>query len=109
LCEFGASWVADCGLDVRGTFYFDRSVPADDQVTSLTGVGGSAHWALTLLEQVLTRLESEYRSAGNAKLFDSLKEFLSDEPGRPSQGEVAAELGMTENAVKQAFHRLRQR
>lgn len=66
-------------------------------------------WALTLLEQVFTRLESEYRSAGNAKLFDSLKEFLSDEPGRRSQAEVAAELGTTENAVKQAFHRLRQR
>jgi RNA polymerase sigma factor (sigma-70 family) len=66
-------------------------------------------WALTLLEQVLTRLESEYRSAGNAKLFDCLKEFLSDEPGRRSQADVAAELGMTENALKQAFHRLRQR
>jgi RNA polymerase sigma factor (sigma-70 family) len=66
-------------------------------------------WALTLLEQVLTRLETEYRSAGNAKLFDLLKEFLSDEPGRRSQAEIAAELGMTENAVKQAFHRLRQR
>lgn len=66
-------------------------------------------WALTLLEQVLTRLESEYRSAGNAKLFDCLKEFLSDEPERRSQADVATELGMTENAVKQAFHRLRQR
>jgi RNA polymerase sigma-70 factor (ECF subfamily) len=65
-------------------------------------------WALTLLEEVLTRLESEYRSAGNAKLFERLNEFLSDEAGR-SQAEVAAELGMTENAVKQAFHRLRQR
>lgn len=66
-------------------------------------------WALTLLEQVLTRLEGEYRSAGNAKLFDCLQEFLSDEPGRRSQAEAAAELGMTENALKQAFHRLRQR
>jgi len=66
-------------------------------------------WALTLLEQVLTRLESEYRSAGNAKLFECLKEFLSDEPGRRSQAEVGAELRMTENAVKQAFHRLRRR
>ena len=66
-------------------------------------------WALTLLEQVLTRLESEYRSADSAKLFDCLKEFLSDEPERRSQADVATELGMTENAVKQAFHRLRQR
>jgi RNA polymerase sigma factor (sigma-70 family) len=66
-------------------------------------------WALTLLEQVLSRLETEYRSVGNAKLFECLKEFLSDEPGRRSQAEVAAELGMSENALKQAFHRLRQR
>ena len=67
-------------------------------------------WALTLLEQVLARLENEYRAAGNAELFDYLKEFLSDEPGgRRSQAEVATALGTTENAVKQAFHRLRQR
>ena len=66
-------------------------------------------WALTLLEQVLTRLEREYQSVGNAKLFDCLKEFLCDEPGCRSQAELAVELGMTENAVKQAFHRLRQR
>jgi RNA polymerase sigma-70 factor (ECF subfamily) len=66
-------------------------------------------WALTLLEQVLSRLENEYKRAGNSKLFECLKEFLSDEPGRRSQVQVAQELGMTENAVKQAFHRLRRR
>jgi len=32
-----------------------------------------------------------------------------DEPDRPSQADTAHEFGMTENAVKQAFHRLRQR
>ena len=67
------------------------------------------HWALAVLEQVLTRLESEYRAAGNAMLFDRLKEFLVGERGRPTQAEIATQLGMTENAVKQAFHRLRQR
>jgi RNA polymerase sigma factor (sigma-70 family) len=66
-------------------------------------------WALTLLEQVLARLEEEYRAAGNASLFEQLKELLADEPGRPSQADIAHGLGMTENAVKQAFHRLRQR
>lgn len=66
-------------------------------------------WALTLLEQVLVRLEEEYRAAGNASLFEQLKELLADEPGRPSQANIAYGLGMTENAVKQAFHRLRQR
>jgi len=66
-------------------------------------------WALTVLEQVLDRLKKEYRTAGNAALFDSLKELLPDEPGSPSQAEIAAQLGMTENAVRQAFYRFRQR
>jgi RNA polymerase sigma factor (sigma-70 family) len=66
-------------------------------------------WALAVLEQVLTRLESEYRAVGSAALFDRLKEFLVGERGRPTQAEIATELGMTENAVKQAFHRFRQR
>jgi DNA-directed RNA polymerase specialized sigma24 family protein len=65
-------------------------------------------WALAVLDQVLNRLESEYRAAGSAALFDQLKEFLAGERGRPTQAEIAAELGMTENAVKQAFHRFRQ-
>jgi RNA polymerase sigma factor (sigma-70 family) len=67
------------------------------------------HWALAVLEQVLGRLESEYREAGNAVLFDRLKDFLVGEPGVRTQAEIATELGMTENAVKQAFHRFRQR
>src|SRR5437762_3947776 len=66
-------------------------------------------WALAVLEQVLARLEAEYCAAGNASLFDQLKEFLVVERGRPTQAEIAAELGMTQNAVKQAFHRFRQR
>src|SRR5213592_1373191 len=67
------------------------------------------HWALAVLEQVLGRLESEYQAAGNTVLFDRLKEFLVGEPGLRTQAEIATELGMTENAVKQAFHRFRQR
>jgi RNA polymerase sigma factor (sigma-70 family) len=66
-------------------------------------------WASTVLERVLSRLKDEYRAAGNAALFDSLKQLLPDEPGAPSQADIAAYLGMTENAVRQAFHRFRQR
>lgn len=66
-------------------------------------------WASTLLECVLTRLKDEYRAAGNAALFDSLKQLLPDEPGAPSQAAIAAGLGMNENAVRQAFYRFRQR
>jgi RNA polymerase sigma factor (sigma-70 family) len=66
-------------------------------------------WALTLLEQVLARLGAEYEAAGKLPLFDRLKELLAGESGQPSQAKIADELQMTENAVKQAFHRLRYR
>lgn len=66
-------------------------------------------WALTVLEKVLERLGDEYRAAGNTKLFERFKELLADEPDHLLQAEIAAELGMTENAVKQAFHRFRNR
>jgi hypothetical protein len=36
-------------------------------------------WASTLLEHVFSRLKDEYRAAGNATLFDSLKQLLPDE------------------------------
>ena len=66
-------------------------------------------WASTLLEHVLSRLKNEYQAADNAALFNSLKQLLPDEPGAPSQADIAAQLGMTENAVRQAFHRFRRR
>ena len=65
-------------------------------------------WALTLMEQVLGRLKEEYRVAGNAVLFDSLKQLLPDEPEAQSRAEIASQLGMTDNALRQAFHRFRQ-
>ena len=66
-------------------------------------------WALTLLEQVLVRLGAEYEAAGKLPLFDRLKQLLAGEFSQPSQAKIAAEMRMTENAVKQAFHRLRHR
>jgi len=66
-------------------------------------------WAMTVLNQVLARLEEEYRAAGKMQLFDRLQKAFTDEPDRSSQVEIAHELGMTENAVNQAFHRFRQR
>jgi RNA polymerase sigma factor (sigma-70 family) len=66
-------------------------------------------WAFTILEQVMARLRDEYRSAGNLRFFEQMKKMLMDEPDRPSQAQVASEFDMTENAVKQAFYRFRQR
>ena len=66
-------------------------------------------WAMTVLNQVLARLEEEHCAAGKMQLFDRLQKSFTDEPNRSSQVEIAHELGMTENAVFQAFHRFRER
>lgn len=66
-------------------------------------------WALTLIDHVLKRLKKEYKATGNAFLFNSLKLLLPDEPDAPSRAEIAARLGMTDNALRQAFHRFRHR
>jgi RNA polymerase sigma-70 factor (ECF subfamily) len=66
-------------------------------------------WAFTVLDRVFTRLREEAQQSPNAPLLERLNTLLSDEPDRPSQADIAREFGMTENAVKQAFHRLRQR
>jgi RNA polymerase sigma-70 factor (ECF subfamily) len=66
-------------------------------------------WAFTVLDRVFARLHEESQKSANAPLLEKLNTLLSDEPDRPSQADIAREFGMTENAVKQAFHRLRQR
>jgi RNA polymerase sigma-70 factor (ECF subfamily) len=66
-------------------------------------------WASTLMEQVLRRLKDEYYDLGNAALFDSLKQMLPDELGAQSRADIALQLGITDNALRQAFHRFRQR
>jgi len=62
-------------------------------------------WAFTLLDQVLARLREEFEQTGKATVFNALKGFLTGEdlPHR----QVAADLDMTEGAVKVAVHRLR--
>lgn len=64
-------------------------------------------WALALLEQALAGLRAEYADAGKETLFERLKGTLTGES--PPLADVAAELGLSEGAVKVAAHRLRQR
>jgi RNA polymerase sigma factor (sigma-70 family) len=66
-------------------------------------------WALSALDQVMARLEDEYRAAGKMALFERLQKSLTNEPDHASHADIAHQLGMTENAVRQASYRLRQR
>ena len=66
-------------------------------------------WALTVLDHAVGQLGDEYRANGNERLFERFKQLLGAEPDGLSQADIASELGMNENAVKQAYHRFRRR
>jgi RNA polymerase sigma factor (sigma-70 family) len=65
-------------------------------------------WALELLDAALAELRAEYVESGRGKLFDTLKGCLAAGGADAAYADLAAELGMTEGAVKVAVHRLRQ-
>lgn len=55
------------------------------------------------------RLRGEYDTSGKADLARALFPYLTDSADLPSYRAVAADLGLSEGAVKVAVHRLRQR
>jgi DNA-directed RNA polymerase specialized sigma24 family protein len=65
--------------------------------------------ALFLLDLVLSRLETEYRDAGKASVFATLKPALTGASDAQPYGKLATELGTSEGGVKVAVHRLRRR
>ena len=66
-------------------------------------------WALTVIDRALDRLERKMTRQGKGPLFDRLKTALLGVEGAVAYAKVAAELGMTEGAVKVAAHRMRDR
>jgi RNA polymerase sigma-70 factor (ECF subfamily) len=87
---------------------------AEDRYRAEPAAGLSAEklferrWALTLLAQVMTRLRADFESKGKGQVFDRLRGFLVGEK-QGGYRRAAAELGLSEGAVKVAVHRLRQR
>ncbi|HXI14425.1 MAG TPA: sigma-70 family RNA polymerase sigma factor [Thermoanaerobaculia bacterium] len=66
-------------------------------------------WCLTLLASVLDTVQGNYRSAGNDRLFERLRGFLTMDDAAGTHADAADDLGMTPAAVKVAVHRLRRR
>jgi len=64
-------------------------------------------WALTVLERTMACLKAELAGKNKKELFDHLKIYLTAEKGSISYRDTAAELNMTEAAVRTAVHRLR--
>ncbi len=66
-------------------------------------------WATGLLEHAVARLEAESTAAGKTALVSHLLPTLTGGRGDIPFTAIAAELGMTEGAVKMAASRLRKR
>jgi RNA polymerase sigma-70 factor (ECF subfamily) len=66
-------------------------------------------WALAILEQALGQLRQEHVEAGKEKHFEALKGALEGEGLQDSYARIGDTLGISEQAVKVAVHRLRRR
>jgi RNA polymerase sigma-70 factor (ECF subfamily) len=66
-------------------------------------------WATTLLEGVVLSLEASYRESGKEEAFAVLRPFISGGGEAGARAKAARSLGLSENALRVAIHRLRQR
>jgi RNA polymerase sigma-70 factor (ECF subfamily) len=66
-------------------------------------------WAMTLLEQVISRLRDECAAEGRGKVFEQLKPFLMASQSAIPYADAATRLGLNEGAARVAVHRLRKR
>ncbi len=66
-------------------------------------------WALALLDNVMEALSAEMSRAGKMRQFQALRPALLGSATRTPYGQIAAELGVGEDAARAAAHRLRRR
>ncbi len=67
------------------------------------------HWAVTVLDNALARLEKESGESGRAELFTELLPMLEGDRDGPSYSDIARRMGITEASVRVTVHRLRRR
>lgn len=66
-------------------------------------------WIMTLLDQVLARLQSEMAAEGKGEHFERLKGTLAGDGSAASYDSIGAALGVSAAAAKQAAYRFRKR
>ena len=66
-------------------------------------------WATTLMARAIGTLAEEYHRANRTAWFEQLKPWLAGSEPPARQAAVAAQLGLSEGALKVAVHRLRKR
>ncbi len=100
----GGQWFVSLDFtDAEGQI---RIEPADEATPETIF---AQRWARTLLDRVLDQLREEVVGVGGEERFDRMKCCLTgSEPSVPYR-QLAADLDMSESAVKVAVHRMRQR
>ncbi len=88
-------------------------VPLDEAMavahdTAATDSHFDRDWAFALISRALATLEAEMSAAGKSNHFTALQPWLIG-GGEAPQSAVAQALGLSENALRVALHRLRQR
>jgi RNA polymerase sigma factor (sigma-70 family) len=73
------------------------------------GTAFDAQWAITVLDQAMSRLGQLYAAEGRTSLFEALKQFLDplERQESPSYEQVANETGVSVNRIGVRIHRLR--
>jgi len=66
-------------------------------------------WATTVVEQALRRLREECEGKDRLRLFYALSRHLIEERDEVSYAKLSVALGVTESAVKNLLHAMRQR
>jgi RNA polymerase sigma-70 factor (ECF subfamily) len=66
-------------------------------------------WAMSLLENVVQRLRNEYEASGQGALFMETRFAITGDKNAVPYIEVASRLGLSEEALRVAVHRLRRR
>jgi len=67
------------------------------------------HWASSILNAVMQRLQQLYELDGKAEVFEALKDHLGLGRGERSYREIGDGLGISETAARLTVHRMRKR
>ncbi len=65
-------------------------------------------WATMMVDGTVEALRREYEASGKGERFEILQHYMAGH-GTSRYGEIGERLGMTEDSVKVAIHRMRRR
>ncbi|CAN5175520.1 hypothetical protein BH23VER1_BH23VER1_09760 [soil metagenome] len=106
--HFLAREAARSGAAKRGGFH--ETVPLENNMAAAPDdtAAFDRDWAFALIGRAHAQLQAEMAAAGKSLQFETLQPWLDGGSQAPAE-EAARVLGLTENALRVAIHRLRQR